>query len=456
MKSKLTLVGLLATILTGCSNDDVLSVTEKLTDGDLCETAVSQNVKAITNYISKHHASISRSAEELIYPYIVDGDTVMYIANYGDGWEVFSNDLRTPMVLMKCDEGDFYPTALNTESPFEDLFQNTAEYLNSLKKADFAPTDTINSEWLAYGIEPLSSSNETDDEYYWKYVASSPEEITTTEYMPSGKRLVTKWRQGEYFSLCTPFISGAHAPLGCTAVAVGQYLYYTHYKDNRPEKTVTEAKYNQTKNSYEFSGSSSTVWDSFATYHIYDSTYMTPTAIFLGWVAQKLNTQFSASGSSSTLNQASSFLNSQTKLNTSVTTYSPSSVVEILEKDYPVYTVASTANDEGHAFLIDYYKAVHSKSYNYYIYVKRVHGSNPDDEDELDGDFMENPNVENIKEAFGDVPVNVERTISVKPYIKCNWGWGGTSDEIEIDARTVTWSANGITFTKNQKIIYLK
>ena len=86
MKLKFALSGMLVALLTGCSSDDdVLSVNENLPGGEVCEVATSQNVKAIAKYIGRHHRTVSRSAETLLSPYIVDGDTVMYIANYGEG-----------------------------------------------------------------------------------------------------------------------------------------------------------------------------------------------------------------------------------------------------------------------------------------------------------------------------------------------------------------------------------
>lgn len=460
MKSKLTLVGLLATILTGCGNDDVLSVTEKPTDGEFRDTAVSQNVKAITNYISKHHRLISRSADELIYPYIVDGDTVMYIANYGDGWEVFSNDPRTPMVLMKCDEGDFYPTALDTESPFEDLFQNTAKYLNSLKKTDFAPNDTINSEWLAYGIEPLSYSDDDDDretkhQYHWHYVGGKYKDYHDT-YMPAGGRLITQWHYNDYFRLYTPFDTlGRHTSVGCTAVAIGQYLYYTHYKDNLPKYTVTNAKFNN--NSYLFSGSSSSVWDSFVLSHQKDTTNMKSTAIFLGWVAQQINTEFGEFSEADTGGVTLSFFNNQTQLNASVKNYNRYSVEDIMKKGYPVIVRAGrTGIPGGHMWIIDYCESKGSLDEHFYVYIK--HGESTEEEEELDNDFFENLSIEKIKEIYGEVDVKVEVYTHNKSFFKANWGYSTSYknyNNVEFDANIPSWSINpDYPYNKDPKIYY--
>ncbi len=457
MKTKIILVGIFINMFTGCSSDDVFLAIENHPEKNLCEVASSQNVLAIKNYISKHHRSVSRSTENLLYPYIVDGDTVMYIANYGVGWEVFSNDPRTPMVLMKCEDGSFYPTAFNNESPFDAFFQNTAEYLKSVKKSDIASTDTINTEWLAYGLETfdLPSDESDSDEYHWVYVTTSSD-YYHHEYTPTGGRLVTKWSQSGNFSLFTPLINNNHAPVGCTAVAIGQYLYFTHYKDNCPENTVTEAIYDSKNNSYIFRGSSSTVWDSFATTYQYDSAYMTPTAIFLGWVAQKIDTKFGASSSSAGFRNATlSFFNNQTRLNATPSNYSKHLMVELLQKGYPVF-IRADSEKGGHAWLIDYCESDGYVNSDYYIYVKK--SPNPDSGEDIDveGDFLENPTVENIRDFFGDVDVDIRMYSYSKSFLMGNWGWGGYYDNVKIDASIPSWPVDDMVFNSNQYIYYFK
>ncbi|MBD5265598.1 MAG: hypothetical protein HDS44_01350 [Bacteroides sp.] len=455
MKLKLALFGMLVALLTGCSSDDnMLSVNENLSGGEVGEVATSQNIKAIAKYIGRHHRTVSRSTETLLSPYVVDGDTVMYIANYGEGWEVFSNDPRVPMVLMKSDSGNFYPTALDNESPFDALFQNTAQYLSSVKNEDFAPTDTINSEWMAYGIKTLGVDDPEDsNKYYWKNVGYSEHNHQDT-CMPYGGRLKTKWHQDGTFKSYTPIIGNEHTKVGCTAVAIGQYLYFTHYKDNRPEKTVTNAVYDSKNNSYIFSGSSSTIWDLFTDTEAY-MPYAEPTAIFLGWVAQKIKTKFGLQSSSAQAYSTSlTFFKEQTGLNASQSKYSRYSVKEILEKGYPVFITACTAEDECHAWLIDYYESDWTIYNDYYIYVKRTEGPNPDEEDDYDINDM---SIDRIKALYGDVEIDI-RSFSVdKTYLMFNWGWDSYYfDNIKYDANIPSWvGLNGI-FSTDHYIYYFK
>lgn len=45
-------------------------------------------------------------------PYVVDGDTLLYVVNYEKGWQLISSDKRTENILAYSDEGqmDIYDT----------------------------------------------------------------------------------------------------------------------------------------------------------------------------------------------------------------------------------------------------------------------------------------------------------------------------------------------------------
>ncbi len=40
-------------------------------------------------------------------PYIINGDTLLYIAQYENGWEIYSASKATNMVLFSSEEGNF-------------------------------------------------------------------------------------------------------------------------------------------------------------------------------------------------------------------------------------------------------------------------------------------------------------------------------------------------------------
>lgn len=88
----------LALLLGACQSDfsDVGDNVDRPENSNVC----SRNLVAIKNYLNHVRPTATRAGAVSIMPYVVNGDTVMYVANYEEGWEVFSNDNRLPMVLM--------------------------------------------------------------------------------------------------------------------------------------------------------------------------------------------------------------------------------------------------------------------------------------------------------------------------------------------------------------------
>ena len=86
MKNLKNWFGLAALMLAGlvassCAREDVE------VDG-----ALPTKESAIYKHIADHKKERTRAGDPVrLEPVIYEGDTVMYIANYGEGWEVFSN-----------------------------------------------------------------------------------------------------------------------------------------------------------------------------------------------------------------------------------------------------------------------------------------------------------------------------------------------------------------------------
>ena len=428
-------------------------------------TTITPEVKAITKYMARTHGVKSRSSVNNLTPFVLDGDTVMYISNYDEGWEVFSNDPRVPMVLMKSEKGNFYPTDLNDNTPFEGLFKNTAEYLSMIKKSEIEPTDTINSEWMACGLSTLGNdwrnniSNIGNTEYYWKLVGATTPEYRYELLEPIGGRLKTKWHQDYPYNIYTPLkTNGLHSAVGCVAIALGQYFYFTHYKDNKPTETVTRAQYNETSNTYTFSELSSTKWDLFPTTENNKIDYVF-SPIFLGWIGATIGMEYGEKESSSSLLNkiVLDFFNSQTQLNASTEKYTKKYVIELLSKGYPVIIQAEYSNsNKGHAWLIDHYESEICTYSEYYIYVNDPldPAPNPDEEENEEDDLWSHPSIERIREVYGDVNIDIRPQTSNNSYYKFNWGKGGLSDNIKYNANIVSWNHNDSILNKAPYIYY--
>lgn len=252
---------------------------------------VSLKQQAIKRYIDQRHPVKSRSNTQLI-PILQHGDTVAFLANYTEGWELFSNNTSLPMVLMKSEKYNFYPNvgALSDESDssFLDFYNGLINGLSSYPEdEDPNPTWVLYSEDRDPGVDPVPS---------FVGIAATVEKQT---YTPKGGRLKTQWNQRGYYNLYTPFYKDStkiHSPLGCSAVAVGQMAYHSNKYFGVPTHTSSKAGYNKDSNTYYFYESSTSAWglidsgenESFCKNPI----KMETTAAFLGNIAVQIRTKF--------------------------------------------------------------------------------------------------------------------------------------------------------------------
>ena len=451
MKVKYILGFLSLILLAGCSQDGFV-LSDDVINIDSKSRVCSANQKAIQKYLARGNKTLSRSANDILVPYIVEGDTVMYIANYGDGWEVFSNDIRMPMVLMSSTSGSFYP--ISPQTPMEEVFYMTADRLRLLKNVGITPKDTINKEWIVNGIEPCNEgwgndgTKEPGNEYEWKWLVSCPLEQRTIIETPKNGRLKTKWGQSTYFNQFAPYFKNndkVHSYVGCMPVAVGQFLYFMHQEFGVPATTVTNAVYNSSKNTYSFTGLSSTVWDNFSMYNYYDNERMKPTAIFLGYIGTQIGTNYGktyreggkSDGSGTPFDGAIKFINSQTGLTPQVISAKSSlDCSNMLRKGYPVIMMANgyskiDGSKACHAFLLDYYEAQLEDWRTVYVYQKVKEG----EDTEESPDIPEDASLEYLESIYGCGNVKIVIETFGNSFYKCNWGWASYSlDETKLSS----------------------
>ena len=157
---KIILFFLSSSLFWGCSQNDGLGDLN-IQDNPSSSPVRTAEQKAILKYIGRKSPK-SRSAEDVrLIPYTIDGDTVMYLANYDEGWELFSNDLRVPMVLMRSGEGSLYPEFIDNPS-FKAYFENTAAFLAELKKNSSIAADSIDADWSSY-VSLMSNEDQEPD-----------------------------------------------------------------------------------------------------------------------------------------------------------------------------------------------------------------------------------------------------------------------------------------------------
>lgn len=465
MKKKLLNYLLVSLVFAGCSQDEILQPDNHENNTTVAKVQ-SPNLKAIGNYLSRGKRVLSRNADEVLMPYVVDGDTVMFIANYGDGWEVFSNDTRQPMTLMKSETGSFYPTALDNQSPFEQFFQMTAQRLSQLKKAGISENDTINNEWLAYGIMPLDDNwrepgqGGDEDKYDWFWAATTVDTHEEQTLTPVGGRLTTEWDQENNFNLYTPYRIDSldqHAAAGCVAIALGQFFYHSNKYFGYPESVPTTATYNSATNTYSFSDFSTEVWEKInnGPSFINNPTTMHFTAALIGWIGKSVNMNYGlyGEGSGASLKGTTlSFFKSQTGLNATCESFSLYKCNEVLAKGYSVIAGLVDSRFGGHAVVIDYYHG-ESGGYDVFYVYKKIHDHDSDVDETPE--FSDSPTFEELAEIFGEENVRVEPHHYCSYYYKINWGWDGKYNNISVNAVGGIWDTpNGYNFSPNEMLYF--
>lgn len=464
---KYLFISLSVVILTGGCHEEEFPEPILLEDANsFCSEFHSDNVNAIRNYLLSSGKLKTRSAEESVHPYVVDGDTVMFIANYNEGWEVFSNDIRLPMSLIKSDAGSFYPASLNLPTPFEQFFNATAHRLSVLKKSPVSEKDTINSDWLAYGLvspkdgEVISTRDSDNERYEWRWAATTVdthEELTLTS---KGGRLKTEWDQENNFNLYTPYYidrRDTHVLAGCVAIALGQFFYHSNKYFGFPISGPTSATYNSSTNRYVFSNFSSIIWNKLNNGPSFENNIntMQTTALYIGWIGMSVDMNWGlyyGLGSGASLDgKTLIFFNSQTGLNANCESFTTDKSKNLLSRGYPVIAGLMDPIYGGHTVLIDYYFEESGGYDTFYVYRKINGGGVTDTEDQPD--FSDSPTFEELAEIFGAENVRIEPHRYSRHIYKVNWGWNGEHNDFEVSAASAIWSTpNGYNFEKYQMI----
>lgn len=450
MKKQLLFGGLLITyFLSSCSRSADFYGT--IQEENYNQVANVQNSTEITlkNYVEKiklKKLNTRSSSSYSMSPVVSNGDTIMYAVNYNQGWELLSCDERTPLVLVSSESGSFEgddsfsaPSALAFYNILkENLIQLRTQQFERTNKDDLWQALTlddseVDSELIevspkAIGAQPGNG--------YWVPIEiyESEPTVSTINHI-----IQTKWGQDYPWNIYSPVDRGTVCPAGCGPVALGQYLYFSHYKDNLPSQTYSTAIYNPSTNDYTFSGYSSSVWNSMATDDSQVGTNYV--ALLLRWIGQSTNVVYKTDKSSIDKDEALNFLNDLGFNFTLEDAMSNLSYIDNkLRNGYPTITTANCANhcDSGHMFIIDGMEQTTQNVTTIFGWVgtdNRGHDSNEyDDEGNVVGyEFTYTRNT----------------TTNSYKYLM-NWGWDGYCDNLKLAFGN--WNSGGHQFNSNVQI----
>lgn len=432
-------------------------------------------VNILTNHFggyTKGKTPTRTSGQFSLTPYIIEGDTVMYIAQYQDGWELYSASHATNMVLFSSETGIFDINAPDMPPQLQFLIQENAAAIKDVITA--SPT-YINASWgsLAVSEEQLEAATvkaHADSEQaipvppgsvppgHWVLIASEKMEVNVNA---SPRLIKTKWGQAAPWNAYAKWVvdknDGAlkQARAGCAPVAVAQYEYFTHYKDGVPKSSPAKATITSDGLDYTFLLAASNLWDKMAKTRSSFSLGYDEAALLIGGIGRALNTVYGLEGSSTKTYVLHDYINKIYDKVFDAPDFTYDEAKYWIDKGYPVFAYAyaqyktdGTVADGAHLFLIDGYKEYTSAEKYTYGLVR----------DPLPPGTV-NPWIDDLRDSNGNIiryaytkDVIVERE-DLKS-LQMNWGWDGLSDDVAYFPED-DWVAKEYIFKRYSYYLYV-
>lgn len=177
----------------------------------------------------------TKAAEDIkIVPVLNEEDTVMYLVNYKDGWEVLSASVSAPIVLASCATGHIDLEDVNPIAPLKEILKYTKDHLSKSKRIsiDYPIIDSLGrNDWLNYyhQEDTLRAGG------YGPWICIGTR-IVSSQTIQQDPLLQTKWGQGYPWNSCMPYRDSTltnRCFTGCTFTALGQVVNYYHNKTNK-------------------------------------------------------------------------------------------------------------------------------------------------------------------------------------------------------------------------------
>lgn len=448
MKTKLMFLILGLITLWSCQSieEDLLSIPDSQfqKQGNLSasEEAVIAKVMA-SRYggYNKLQPDTRSLSDFILTPYVEEGDTLLYIVQFPEGWELYTAKTPLPMLVLSCEEGTF--NILDPEMP--DPLRTTLDNLIAeLKQLDSSATSTgvTSSENLqandnvkseVFVVKPDNSVmtiSESDlPPGHWILLSQTDTNIRS---YTSPKLIKTKWGQDSPWNKYAKWVidtndgSKVQAPAGCTPVAVGQYQYYTHFKDGVPKFAASKARATSDGMDYTFPLASQTIWTTMALSKS-SVTGFNEVAMLLGDIGRELKSDYQINGTPTLDANIVPYLKKIYSKEFEEKSYSNNAIMNQIDNSYPVITTAKQVKGtelSGHCFIIDKYSKTECTTQ--YVYGWQRDPLPPEVKDIWDQDLKDsNGNI--IKYAY-------QKTITEENLLQfgvsMNWGVNGSYDSI--------------------------
>ena len=442
--------------LSSCQGDVDLNEINSITPHELNLTSSNSEIKKniIVNIMSSHFGGFrlndnTRAQSDFtLTPFTFKGDTVMYVAQYTNGWELYSTDLSVSMIICSSPYGKFNLDDPNLPDALRNMIMDQANAIYNRRQEKI---ETIDSSWegLAITDDILAKGKtmilNTDGTYsvtensqlppgHWELIEAKEVNKTVEE---TGKLTKTQWGQSSPWNtysdkvLLTGTDTYQSAPAGCGPVAMAQYVYATYQKNEVPNISSITAFYNKLTKTYIFAQAQGQKfsWNKVALKSTDPDT--STTALLIGYIGHCLSATYTIDGTSTTTDNVIDFFKANYEKPYQMLYFDKNKVITTLKNELPVFTRASSTiytenkyETVGHAFLIDKYQKVTSQLEYTYAWIRDPLPSGTPDIWEAD---VRDSNGNIIKYAYIKTDVDI---LSEKENISMNWGWNGNYNDV--------------------------
>lgn len=370
-------------------------------------------------------------------------DTLMYLVNYENGWELLSADKRVSKVLVKG-TGNVGYNDLRSNEANAFFMDELIRGMSAIKKDRSVKTpEEVMDTWQDF--------DEKEDELP---ALDPPLQFLRIEYNDTTSHIVkyrdhflqTKWGQNHPWNMLMPFKSASDTSrcrAGCVPVAAGQILYYLQNYYNVPigsyGSAYTQAHAYTVLNytNVNFYNYSSNYWNQMATHQFDQSgnSFETVSALLLllGYFYQA--DYYSNVTLATTLDTVDIFplhfgISCQSINVFDVSLNNVSSILceQLYENELPIMMNVMSGGD-GHALVLDGY------NYEYTDYTTHI-------------DVYVVPNGTSILPGQSPLHSYTEQHTEESTFVAVNWGWDGMGDSTA-HGQTVWYNINSEWVTYN-------
>ena len=438
--------------LASCAKEPVPSVRQQGSR----DASYAISMADIQEYLSGYkNIPPTKSADVRVEPILSKGDTVSYLINYDEGWELLSADRRAPRVFAQCDKGNTTIEQLIGDNPvLGAIYKN---YVGNMRLLKANPQLEIENEYQDSWNDVLIPDRALGWELYDTMVFSRD---SIQNHLTQ-----TRWGQEFPWNCRMPYKDSTLTLLcraGCTPVAAAQMLYYLHQTLNKPEKAygngsttayipggATSVYLDDTNVSFDPTTYSSSTWDGMSLTSLGTGSFISVSTLLLE-LGYYMHSRYTRTVTSTVSEEMYDAFRREYSIDMSTMEYYMPGGIDygviahqIRHESQPVILNISFVDPDtgyvGHSVIADACKDHYQ--YSRLFYRRRIETPNND------------PMAIPYEYMFVNTPEEFSR------YLGINWGWDGAGmtdngSTIWFNTEVIDWSAGGYTFTRVDDVYY--